>query len=53
MELRASFNPYTVGEFSYKLPLFLYNKSLAEPLKYVDVIVKGTASLPNLFFNKR
>lgn len=22
-------------------------------MKYVDVIFKGTASLPNLFFNKR
>lgn len=35
------------------MPLYIKNKTLPEPLKYVDVIFKGTASLPNLFFNKR
>lgn len=35
------------------MPLFIKNKTLSEPLKYVDVVFKGSASLPNLFFNKR
>lgn len=35
------------------MPLFIKNKTLTEPVKYVDVVFKGTASLPNLFFNKR
>jgi hypothetical protein len=35
------------------MPLLIKNKSLNEPLKYVDVIFKGYSSLPNLFFNKR
>lgn len=53
IELRASFNPYAVGEYEYRMPLFIKNKTLGEALKYVDVIFKGTSSLPNLFFNKR
>lgn len=35
------------------MPLFIRNKTLPEPIKYVDVVFKGTSSLPNLFFNKR
>ena len=35
------------------MPLYIKNKTLPEPIKYVDVVFKGTASLPNLFFNKR
>lgn len=53
MELRATFNPLAVGEYSFKLPLFLKGKKFPEAIKYVEVIMKGTATLPNLFFNKR
>ena len=35
------------------MPLFITNKTLTEPSKYVDVIFRGTSSLPNLYFNKR
>ena len=53
LEFKVSFNPYTVGEYNYKLPLYITSKKVKEPLKYVDVILKGTASLPMLYFNKR
>ncbi len=53
LEIKVSFNPYQVGDYSHKLPLFIHSKKIAQPLKYVDVIMKGTASLPNIFFNKR
>lgn len=53
LEFRVSFNPYTVGEYNHKLPLYITSSKLKEPLKYVDVLLKGTASLPMLYFNKR
>jgi len=33
--------------------LFIHSKKITQHLKYVDVVLKGTASLPNIFFNKR
>ena len=53
LEFKVSFNPYTVGDYHHKLPLYITSSKLKEPLKYVDVILKGTASLPMLYFNKR
>lgn len=53
LEFKVSFNPYTVGEYHHKLPLFITSSKVKEPLKYVDVILKGTSSLPMLYFNKR
>lgn len=53
LEIKVSFNPFQVGDYHHKLPLFIRSKKITQPLKYVDVIMKGTASLPNIFFNKR
>lgn len=53
LEIKVSFNPFQVGDYHHKLPLFILSKKITQPLKYVDVIMKGTASLPNIFFNKR
>lgn len=42
-----------MGEYNHKLPLFITSKKVKDPLKYVDVVLKGTASLPMIYFNKR
>jgi hypothetical protein len=53
LEIKVSFNPYQVGEYHHKLPLYIHSSKIPVPIKYVDVIMKGTASLPNIYFNKR
>jgi len=53
LEFKVSFNPYTVGDYSYKLPLYITSSKVKEQLKYVDVVLKGVSCLPMLYFNKR
>jgi hypothetical protein len=42
-----------VGQYNHRLPLFIKSAKLKEPLKYVDIVLIGTSSLPMLYFNKR
>ena len=32
-EIKVSFNPYQVGEYHHKLPLFIHSKKITQPLK--------------------